>query len=54
MDQVFADPQVQHLGMAVPVPNPDGSELKLVGPAIALSRTPGAHEADDRAGGRAQ
>ncbi|MGH8766735.1 MAG: CaiB/BaiF CoA transferase family protein, partial [Burkholderiales bacterium] len=40
MDQVFADPQVQHLGMAVPVPKPDGGELKLVGPAIRLSRTP--------------
>ena len=40
MDQVFADPQVQHLGMAVPVPKPDGGELKLVSTAIALSRTP--------------
>ena len=40
MDQVFADPQVQHLGMAVPVPTPEGGELKLVGPAIRLSRTP--------------
>jgi len=30
MDQVFADPQVQHLGLAVPVPKPDGGELKLV------------------------
>ena len=39
MDQVFADPQVQHLGMAVPVPAP-GGELKLVSPAIELSRTP--------------
>jgi len=40
MDQVFADPQVQHLGMAVPVPKPGGGELKLVSPAIKLSRTP--------------
>jgi crotonobetainyl-CoA:carnitine CoA-transferase CaiB-like acyl-CoA transferase len=40
MDQVFADPQVQHLGMAVPVPKPDGSKLTLVSSAIALSRTP--------------
>jgi len=40
MDQVFADPQVQHLGMAVPVPKSDGGELKLVSSAIALSRTP--------------
>ncbi len=40
MDDVFADPQVQHLGMAVVVPRPDGGELNLVGPAIRLSRTP--------------
>jgi formyl-CoA transferase len=40
MDQVFADPQVQHLGMAAPVPSPEGGELSLVGPAIRLSRTP--------------
>ena len=40
MDQVFVDPQVQHLGMAVPVPKPGGGELKLVSPAIKLSRTP--------------
>ena len=39
MDRVFADPQVQHLGMAVPVPTPDGREVRLVGPAIRLSRT---------------
>ncbi|HMA88716.1 MAG TPA: CaiB/BaiF CoA-transferase family protein [Burkholderiales bacterium] len=40
MDQVFADPQVAHLQMAVPVPAPEGGELKLVGPAMKLSRTP--------------
>jgi formyl-CoA transferase len=40
MDQVFADPQVQHLGMAVRVPKPDGGDLTLVSPAIVLSRTP--------------
>jgi crotonobetainyl-CoA:carnitine CoA-transferase CaiB-like acyl-CoA transferase len=40
MDDVFADPQVQHIGMAVPVPKREGGELKLVGPAIRLSRTP--------------
>ena len=40
MDEVFADPQVRHLGMAVAVPKPEGGELKLVGPAIRLSRTP--------------
>jgi crotonobetainyl-CoA:carnitine CoA-transferase CaiB-like acyl-CoA transferase len=40
MDNVFADPQVRHLGMAVAVPKPEGGELKLVGPAVRLSRTP--------------
>jgi len=40
MDDVFSDPQVQHLGMAVPVTTPSGGELKLVGPAFSLSRTP--------------
>jgi formyl-CoA transferase len=40
MDQVFGDPQVQHLGLAVAVPRPEGGELDLVGPAIRLSRTP--------------
>jgi len=39
MDAVFADPQVQHLGMAVPVPTPEGRQLHLVGPAMRLSRT---------------
>ena len=40
MDEVFADPQVQHLGMAVAVPDGTGGSRRLVGPAIALSRTP--------------
>jgi formyl-CoA transferase len=40
MDEVFADPQVRHLGMAIPVPKPDGGELTLLGPAMRLSRTP--------------
>ena len=40
MDEVFADPQVQHLGMATPVPDGGGGELNLVGPAMRLSRTP--------------
>lgn len=41
MDQVFADPQVRHLGMAVPVPKATGEgQMTLVGPGFALSRTP--------------
>jgi crotonobetainyl-CoA:carnitine CoA-transferase CaiB-like acyl-CoA transferase len=40
MDQVFADAQVRHLGMAAPVAKPGGGELKVVAPAMRLSRTP--------------
>jgi crotonobetainyl-CoA:carnitine CoA-transferase CaiB-like acyl-CoA transferase len=40
MDEVFADPQVQHLGIAVPVPNESGADVTLVGQAVELSRTP--------------
>ena len=40
MDEVFEDEQVQHLGMAVKVPRSGGEELRLVGPAMKLSRTP--------------
>ncbi len=38
--QVFEDPQVQHLGMAVPVAHPEMGEIKLVGQGVSLSRTP--------------
>ncbi len=40
MDQVFADPQVQHLQMAPKVQHPQLGEVALVGQAIKLSRTP--------------
>ena len=40
MDQVFADPQVRHTQMAVPVHHPKLGDIKLVGQAIKLSRTP--------------
>ena len=40
MDQVFADPQVRHLGMAAKVAHPELGEIALVGQAIKLSRTP--------------
>jgi len=40
MDQVFADPQVQHLQMAPKVRHPELGEIALVGQAIKLSRTP--------------
>ena len=40
MDQVFADPQVRHLGMAPTVRHPELGEVALVGQAVKLSRTP--------------
>jgi crotonobetainyl-CoA:carnitine CoA-transferase CaiB-like acyl-CoA transferase len=40
VDEVFADPQVQHLGMAVPVQDSERGEVRVVGQAIRLSRTP--------------
>jgi crotonobetainyl-CoA:carnitine CoA-transferase CaiB-like acyl-CoA transferase len=39
MNEVFSDPQVQHLGMAVSVPTPEGGQVPLVGPAMRLSRS---------------
>jgi crotonobetainyl-CoA:carnitine CoA-transferase CaiB-like acyl-CoA transferase len=40
IDQVFADPQVRHLGMATPVEHPTRGRLDLVDQAMRLSRTP--------------
>ena len=40
IDQVFADAQVQHLGMAQDVPNAEGRHIRLVGQPFTLSRTP--------------
>ena len=40
MDEVFADPQVRHLGIAVPVRHPALEEIELVGQPFELSRTP--------------
>jgi formyl-CoA transferase len=40
IDQVFADPQVQHLGMAAPMRHPEHGEVAVVNQAVALSRTP--------------
>lgn len=37
IDQVFADPQVQHLGMEHPVDHPELGKINLVGQAIKLS-----------------
>jgi crotonobetainyl-CoA:carnitine CoA-transferase CaiB-like acyl-CoA transferase len=40
IDQVFADEQVEHLGIAQSAKKPDGSEMTFVGQPISLSRTP--------------
>jgi crotonobetainyl-CoA:carnitine CoA-transferase CaiB-like acyl-CoA transferase len=40
MDEVFADPQVKHLGIAQKVEHPTLGAIDLVGQAVTLSRTP--------------
>jgi crotonobetainyl-CoA:carnitine CoA-transferase CaiB-like acyl-CoA transferase len=40
IDQVFADPQVEHLGMAQSVTMKDKSKMRLVAQPVKLSRTP--------------
>jgi formyl-CoA transferase len=40
IDQVFADPQVRHLGIAQSVAGKDKQALRLVGQPLSLSRTP--------------
>ena len=40
MDEVFADPQVQHLGTAAAVDHPVRGETQLVAQPVKLSRTP--------------
>ena len=40
MDEVFADPQVKHLGMAQAVQHPTLGRTEIVGQAVKLSRTP--------------
>jgi crotonobetainyl-CoA:carnitine CoA-transferase CaiB-like acyl-CoA transferase len=40
MDEVFADPQVRHLGIAQGVDHPTLGPIEVVGQAVTLSRTP--------------
>jgi crotonobetainyl-CoA:carnitine CoA-transferase CaiB-like acyl-CoA transferase len=40
MDQVFADEQVRHLGIAQVVPHPTLGDIRVVGQPVRLSRTP--------------
>ena len=51
IDQVFADPQVQALGIAQSVTHPKLGETTLVGQPVELSRTPGKIEAPTPAHG---
>jgi formyl-CoA transferase len=40
VDQTFADPQVRHVGMAVPIKHPTREDAAIVNQAVSLSRTP--------------
>ena len=40
IDQVFADPQVQHLEMAAPVHHPELGDIELVSQAVKMHDTP--------------
>jgi formyl-CoA transferase len=40
IDQMFGDPQVQHLGIAQGVKRKDKSVMRLVGQPMSLTRTP--------------
>jgi crotonobetainyl-CoA:carnitine CoA-transferase CaiB-like acyl-CoA transferase len=40
VDEVFADPQVQHLGIAAALKDSERGDIRVVGQAITLSRTP--------------
>jgi formyl-CoA transferase len=40
IDQMWGDPQVRHVGMAVPMPHPARKDAAVVNQAVALSRTP--------------
>ena len=42
MNEVFADPQVKHVGIAQPVDHPTLGRMGVVGQAVTLSRTPSA------------
>jgi formyl-CoA transferase len=40
IEETFADPQVQHLGIAIPMQSPSIGDTHVVGQAVNLSRTP--------------
>jgi crotonobetainyl-CoA:carnitine CoA-transferase CaiB-like acyl-CoA transferase len=45
LDEVFADPQVEHLGIAAPLHHPTRGDIRVVGQPIGLSRTPASVDA---------
>ncbi len=45
IDQTFADPQVEHLGIAYPMTHPELGTISVVGQAVHLTRTPQPPEA---------
>jgi len=44
MNEVFEDPQVKHLGIAVPSRHPVRGDMQLIGQPVGLSRTPASIE----------
>lgn len=42
MDEVFEDPQVRHLGIAVPITHHARGDIRLIGQPVTLNRTPAA------------
>jgi crotonobetainyl-CoA:carnitine CoA-transferase CaiB-like acyl-CoA transferase len=40
MDEVFEDPQVDHLGMAVPIRHHARGDIRLIAQPLVMSRTP--------------
>ncbi len=40
LDEVFADPQVKTYGFPIEVEHPKMGKMKLIGNAVAMSRTP--------------
>ena len=40
VDQVFEDPQVQHLGIVTPMTHPEKGDRAIIGQPIHMSRTP--------------
>ena len=46
LDQVFADPQIKHIGLAKKVNSPARGEIEIIAQPVHLSRTPNRHDED--------